>query len=64
MEQILQCECGFVARAESDEELALEIRRHASEAHRMTLSHAQALLLASGAQGSSRHRSVDRKERQ
>lgn len=64
MDKILQCECGFVARAESDEELALEIRRHASEAHRMALSHAEALLLASRAQDSSRHRSLDRKERQ
>jgi len=64
MERILQCECGFVAHGESEDELTVEIRRHASDVHRMTLSRAEALRLASRAEGSSRHRLPDRKEEQ
>jgi len=61
---MLQCECGFVARGESEDALAVEIRRHASDVHCMTLSHAEALLLASEVQDSSRHRVLDRREEQ
>jgi hypothetical protein len=46
MEKVLQCECGFEARAEHEEGLVAEVRRHAWEAHRMPLSPDQALLLA------------------
>jgi hypothetical protein len=43
---MLQCECGFEVRAEHEEELVAEVQRHAWEAHRMALSHDEALLLA------------------
>lgn len=42
----LPCDCGFEARADDDEALVAEVLRHAREAHGMTLSHDDALLLA------------------
>ena len=42
---MLHCECGFEARAEHEEELVAEVRRHALEAHSMVLSHDDAALL-------------------
>ena len=46
MEKILHCECGFEARAEDEDGLVAEVRRHARDAHGMALSHQEALLLA------------------
>ena len=46
MDRELQCECGFVARAESEDGLVAEIRRHARDAHGMTLTNDEAVLLA------------------
>jgi hypothetical protein len=46
MEKVLQCECGFEARADHEDGLAAEVRRHAWEAHGMALSPDQALRLA------------------
>jgi hypothetical protein len=43
---LLHCDCGFEARAEHEEGLVAEVRRHAWEAHGMALSHDEALLLA------------------
>jgi hypothetical protein len=50
MEKMLQCDCGFEARAEHEDGLAAEVRRHAWEVHGMALSPDQALLLASRAE--------------
>jgi hypothetical protein len=49
IEKVLQCDCGFEARAEHEDGLVAEVRRHAWEAHGMALSPDQALLLASRA---------------
>jgi hypothetical protein len=46
---VLECECGFEASAEDEDGLVVEIRRHAQEAHGMTLSLGEALQLASHA---------------
>ena len=46
MEKILHCECGFEARAEDEDGLVAEVRRHARDAHGMALSHREALVLA------------------
>lgn len=46
---VLECECGFEASAEDEDELVVEIRRHAREEHGMTLSLGEALQLASRA---------------
>ncbi|MGP0033294.1 MAG: DUF1059 domain-containing protein [Solirubrobacteraceae bacterium] len=46
MDRTLQCDCGFTARAEDEDGLVAEVQRHAYEAHRMTLSHDDAVMLA------------------
>lgn len=43
---MVQCDCGFEARAEHEDGLIAEVQRHAWEAHGMALSSEQALLLA------------------
>ncbi len=43
---MLQCDCGFKARAADEERLVAEVQRHARDAHGMALSHEEALLLA------------------
>ena len=50
IEKVLQCDCGFEARAEHEDGLVAEVRRHAWEAHDMSLSPDEALLLASRAE--------------
>ena len=45
MESALQCNCGFVARAAGEDGLLAEVQRHAREAHGMTLTHDEALVL-------------------
>jgi len=42
---VITCECGFDARAADEEGLIAEVRRHAAEAHCMSLSDEEALLL-------------------
>jgi hypothetical protein len=49
-EKVLQCDCGFEARAGHDDGLVSEVQRHAWQAHGMALSRDQALLLASRAE--------------
>ena len=46
MDKVLHCDCGFEARAEDEDGLVAEVRRHAQEGHGMALSHEEALLLA------------------
>ena len=46
MDKVIHCDCGFEARAAHEQELVAEVRRHASEAHGMALTHEEALLLA------------------
>jgi hypothetical protein len=43
---MIHCDCGFEARATHEQGLVAEVRRHASEAHGMALTHEEALLLA------------------
>jgi hypothetical protein len=43
---VVHCECGFEARADDEDNLVDEVRRHAQDAHGMALSHHEALLLA------------------
>ena len=46
MDKVIHCHCGFDARAEHEDGLVAEVRRHAWEAHGMALSPHEALLLA------------------
>ncbi len=50
MERVVQCDCGFEARAEDESDLVAQVQRHAIEVHGMALSTDQALLLAFRAQ--------------
>jgi hypothetical protein len=43
---VLRCHCGVEVRAAGEARLVAEVRRHAWEAHRMALTHDEALLLA------------------
>jgi uncharacterized protein DUF1059 len=49
VDNVLHCDCGFVARAADEEGLVVEIQRHAWDEHGMELSHDEALLLVSRA---------------
>ena len=46
MDKVLHCDCGFEASAADEEQLVAAVQRHAREAHRMDLSHDEAVLLA------------------
>ena len=46
MDKVIRCHCGFEARAELEQELIVEVQRHAAHVHGMTLTHDEALLLA------------------
>jgi Protein of unknown function (DUF1059) len=50
LERVLQCDCGFEARAEDEGAFIAQVQRHAVETHGMSLSTEQALLLAFRAQ--------------
>jgi predicted small metal-binding protein len=60
VEKVLVCDCGFEARASDDEALIEQIRRHAAEAHGMTLSHDQALQLTVTREPTSRNEKEER----
>jgi hypothetical protein len=50
VDKVLQCDCGFEARAADSDGLIDEVQRHAREAHGMALSREEALLLAFSAE--------------
>jgi predicted small metal-binding protein len=46
MSKVIQCPCGYVIRADSDDTLVARAQRHAKEAHAMELTAEQALSMA------------------
>ena len=46
MTKIVQCECGYVARGETDDELVDDVQQHATEVHNMDLTREQVLAMA------------------
>ena len=46
MAKIINCECGFVVRGATDDELVANAQTHAREVHNMEISREQALSLA------------------
>lgn len=46
MAKMITCDCGFVARGDTDEELVERAQRHAREVHDMNLTPDQVLSLA------------------
>ncbi|HVH85173.1 MAG TPA: DUF1059 domain-containing protein [Terriglobales bacterium] len=46
MKKVINCPCGFVVRADSDEQLVAKAQQHAKETHQMELTQEQALAMA------------------
>ncbi len=46
MTKVIKCDCGFVVRGETDDELIQAAARHAKEAHDMELTAEQILAMA------------------
>ena len=46
MAKIIQCDCGYVARGETDDELVADAQKHAREVHNMELTREQVLAMA------------------
>ena len=46
MPKIIQCPCGYVIRADSDEGLVSQAQQHAKETHGMEVTAEQALAMA------------------
>jgi predicted small metal-binding protein len=46
MAKIMQCDCGYVVRGETDDELVANVQKHAREVHDMDLTREQVLAMA------------------
>jgi predicted small metal-binding protein len=46
MAKTVQCDCGFVARSESDDDLIRQVQQHAKSVHDMDLTAEQVLDMA------------------
>jgi predicted small metal-binding protein len=46
MQKIINCSCGYIVRAESDDQLVAKAQEHAKQVHQMDLTREQALAMA------------------
>ena len=46
MAKLINCDCGYVVRGETDDELSVNAQAHARDVHNMEISVEQALALA------------------
>ena len=46
MAKVIECPCGFVVRADGDDELVARAQQHAREAHGLALTREEALAMA------------------
>lgn len=46
MTKVIKCDCGFVVRGDTDDELVQAARRHAKDFHDMDLTAEQVLAMA------------------
>jgi predicted small metal-binding protein len=46
MAKMMQCDCGYVVRGESDDELVANVQKHAREVHDMDLTREQVLAMS------------------
>lgn len=46
MAKVINCDCGFIVRGETDDDLVVAAQGHAREVHGMDLTEDQALSLA------------------
>jgi predicted small metal-binding protein len=44
--KIMQCDCGYVVRGETDNELVANVQKHAREVHDMDITKEQVLAMA------------------
>ena len=44
--KVINCDCGFVVRGKTDEELVKEAQKHAREVHGMEITREQVLAIA------------------
>jgi predicted small metal-binding protein len=44
--KIMQCDCGYVVRGETDDELVANVQQHAREVHDMEITREQVLAMA------------------
>jgi predicted small metal-binding protein len=44
--KIMQCDCGYVVRGETDDELVANVQKHAREVHAMEITREQVLAMA------------------
>ena len=46
MAKVMQCDCGYVVRGETDDELVANVQKHAREVHDMEVTREQVLAMA------------------
>jgi predicted small metal-binding protein len=46
MAKVINCDCGYVVRGETDDEIVAEAQKHAREAHGMEITREQVLSMA------------------
>jgi len=46
VDKVIQCPCGYIVRADSEEELVSQAQQHAREVHGMELTREEALAMA------------------
>lgn len=46
MPKSIRCDCGYIARGATDDELVAAAQQHMREVHRMTVTREQALAMA------------------
>jgi len=44
--KIMQCDCGYVVRGETDDELVANVQKHAREVHNMEVTREQVLAMS------------------
>jgi predicted small metal-binding protein len=46
MAKVIHCDCGYVVRGDTDDELVADAQKHAREAHDMEITREQVLAMA------------------
>lgn len=46
MAKVMQCDCGYVVRGRTDDELVANVQEHAREVHDMEITREQVLAMA------------------
>lgn len=46
MTKVIKCDCGYIVRGDTDDELTIAAQQHAREVHDMDLSKEQVLAMA------------------